>query len=263
MTHIISPDDDEWCVVSERPPKVRVMINLIRMKLDVSEWIQREMSFGRYEPEQTAWFKKCLVPGDIVVDVGASFGYYTTLSRYLVGNIGKVFAFEPSPIANKTIEETIIDSKITNILLFKGACGDKKGNISLFLPGAGGGGHSPSVFPSDSRFVPIEVPVVRLDEFEPLVNQEKNIKLVKIDVEGYEPNVLDGMSELIKAGRVENIICEFNSGWLSQNVITPEMLFDKFINYGYKVVKKTGVSQGPTFWGGTYTLQDIWFTKSQ
>jgi FkbM family methyltransferase len=243
--------DAEWCSVSELPPKKRVIVNSFRMKLNLSEWIQQAMASGAYEPEQTSWFKKCLKPGDIAIDVGASFGYYTTLSSSIVGPTGLVFAFEPSPIANRTIEEAINDSGVGNVILTKSACGSKNTTLSLFLPNAGNL-HSPSLLPSDSEFIPVNVPVIRLDEFGPILN--KDIKLIKIDVEGYEPDVIDGMLGLMKEKRVANIICEFNSGWLIRNSTTPQQLLSKFADYS--IVEKTVYKDY-----GTWNLQDIWFTR--
>jgi hypothetical protein len=69
------------------------------MLFDLRETIQRQMFLGAYEPEQPGWFRECLGPGDIVIEIGASFGYYTTLGSALVGPSGKVFAFEPNPVS--------------------------------------------------------------------------------------------------------------------------------------------------------------------
>ena len=78
------------CILGKR---VRAVVHQAKMRLDLREWIQQQMFLGEYEPEQTGWFRECLEPGDAVIDVGASFGYYTTLASALVGPSGKVFAF--------------------------------------------------------------------------------------------------------------------------------------------------------------------------
>jgi FkbM family methyltransferase len=243
------------CILGER---VRAVVHQAKMRLDLREWIQQQMFLGEYEPEQTGWFRECLEPGDAVIDVGASFGYYTTLGSALVGPSGRVFAFEPSPIAGRVIEEAIRDSGIRNIVLTKAAVGKANGSVPLYLPNSRSL-HSPSIFYSDPAFSPVQVPMMSLDCFEPLQDVSK-VKLVKIDVEGYEPDVLDGMEHLIRSRRIENVLCEFNSGWLLRNSTTPERLLDRFLGLGFDIRKQTTLQRIPTGKPGeTFDLQDIWF----
>ncbi|MHB9069817.1 MAG: FkbM family methyltransferase [Sedimentisphaerales bacterium] len=239
--------------------RIKAVVDQAIMKLDICEGIQRGMFLGLYEPTQTAWFKECLCPGDVFIDVGASFGYYTTLGASLVGPMGKGFAFEPSPIANQVIEEMIKDSKLEHILLTKAAVGREPGKVSLFLPTTRYL-HSPSILYSDPGFVPVQVPVIALDSFAPLENVPK-IKLVKIDVEGYEPDVLVGMEHLIKQKRIENIICEFNSGWLKRNSMTSKQLHERFLDLGYQVRMQTRLEENLIgYHGEFFDLQDLWFS---
>jgi FkbM family methyltransferase len=236
------------------------IVNRARMRLDVGEFIQRNMFLGTYEPRQTAWFRECLRPGDTVVDVGASFGYYTTLGAELVGPAGRVFAFEPSPIASKVIENAIRDSGIANVVLTKAALGRAASTVSLFMPNTPHL-HSPSILPTDKEFVPVEVPVMRLDQFEPL--RDRPIKLLKMDVEGYEPNVLDGMTGLIEKGQVHNVICEFNSYWLERNSTTPAELLARFHGHGFKIREQSALNDNLVgHKGAHFELQDIWFARA-
>ena len=83
---------------------------------------------------------------------------------------------------------------------------------------------------------------------------------MKIDVEGYEPNVLEGMKIMLKNRIVENIFCEFNSWWLSQNSTTTNDLFNIFSEYGYVIYKKTEHQKGlKGHKGSFFDLQDVWF----
>lgn len=239
--------------------KIKAVVNQVTVRLDLGESIQQSMILGTYEPIQTAWFKQCLLPGDVFIDVGASFGYYTTLGALLVGPTGKVFAFEPSPIANQAIEEMIAASMFQNVFLTKAAVGKEAGSVSLFLPNTRNC-HSPSILKSDPGFVPVQVPIIALDHFAPLENVPK-VKLVKIDVEGYEPDVLAGMERLVKEKRIENIICEFNSGWLRRNSMTPVQLLEHFLNLGYQVYKQTRLKENLIgHLGERWSLQNFWFS---
>jgi FkbM family methyltransferase len=241
--------------------RIKAVVNQATVRLDLCEMIQLQMFLGLYEPTQTAWFKECLRPGDVFIDVGASFGYYTTLGASLVGPTGKVFAFEPSPIASQVVEKMIEESMLQNVLLTKAAIGRESGNVSLFLPTTRHL-HSPSILYSDPGFVPVQVPVIALDHFAPLENVPK-VKLVKIDVEGYEPDVIAGMDRIIKEKRIENIICEFNSGWLKRNSMTPKLLLERFLDLGYQVRMQTRLERNLIGrHGELFDLQDLWFSRS-
>ncbi len=242
--------------------KVKSVVNQANLYLDLREVIQRRMFLGIYEPIETEWFKECVEAGDIIIDVGANFGHYTTLGATLVGAKGKVFAFEPSPIASKVIEDAIKESSIQNVMLTKSAVGKNIGIVNLFLPTTQHL-HSPSIMKSDPSFITLQIPVIALDTFEPLISVPL-IKLIKIDVEGYEPNVLDGMNNMLREKRILNIFCEFNSWWLERNETTTRQLLERFLDYGYKIHKQTDLQEGLVGHNGaSFNLQDIWFKLPQ
>ena len=84
--------------------------------------------------------------------------------------------------------------------------------------------------------------------------------MIKIDVEGYEPDVLQGMTNILMEGRVQNIFCEFNSWWLERNLTTSQELLDRFLQYGYVIHKKTKIQRDLVgHKGASFNLQDIWF----
>lgn len=238
--------------------RIASTVNGVRLKLDLREAIQRQMFLGTYEPEHTAWFGQCLQPGDTLIDVGASFGYYTTLGSRLVGANGKVFAFEPSPIANRTLSEAIDSGALLNVQLEKVALGGSEGTVELYMPTTDYL-HSPSIFFSDASFEKMPIPVIPLDNH-PVINQLDDITLIKIDVEGYEPDVLSGMTTLVKDKRIKNVICEFNSGWLSRNETSSEQLMENFLDLGFRVHKQTQLQLDlDGHKGETFNLQDFWF----
>lgn len=240
--------------------QVPAIVNLCKMRLNLDETIQREMYQGIYEHQQTQWFKKYLRCGDVVIDIGASFGWYTTLSISLIGAKGKIFAFEPSPIANSVIENMIKESRLDNIHLVKAAVGDQNGKTQIFMPTINYL-HSPSEFRSGIDYIPIEAKVIKLDDFEPLKSIPK-IKLVKIDVEGSEPDVLAGMENILKSGKIQYLMVEFNSYWLKMNKTTPQELHDKIIALGYAVIEETELKTDcKDLFGKDYSLQDKLFEK--
>ncbi len=240
-------------------PRVRCVVNSMVVRIDILESIQQRMFLGEYEPTQTDWLKECLSPGDRFVDLGANFGYYTSLASKIVGDAGRVIAFEPSPRAAQVIRDMIAENEIKNVHLVQAAVGEKDGKIEIFMP-SNNGTHSPSALFSDPTFTRLQVPLIALDHYGPL-NVGTPIKLIKIDVEGFEPNVIKGFRRLAQAGLIQNLFCEFNSGWLRRNSTTPKQLFEAIVDCGFVVHKKTEPTTHPEADGlQTFELQDIWFS---
>ena len=233
-------------------------VHSLLMRLDTGEAIQNAMASGNYEPEQTGWARECLSAGDRFVDIGANFGWYTALASTIVGPTGSVFAFEPSPVAASAIANTIAENRLTNVTLVRAAVGDAVGQERLYMP-VNDSVHSPSAFFSDPNFVPLQVPLISLDRYEPLITDGRPIKLIKINVEGYEPNVLRGMRALVQKGLVKNLFCEFNSGWLKRNAFTTAQLLKLIISYGFSAHKKTSLQVSSERNGDPFELQDMWF----
>jgi hypothetical protein len=113
------------------------IVNGIAMDLDLGEAIQRQMATGSYEPEETEWVRRHVGPESVFVDVGANFGWYTTLALSLVGPRGRVFAFEPSPVAFSNLKRGIDRSIYRNATLINAAVGRKTGSIIIYLPKGG------------------------------------------------------------------------------------------------------------------------------
>lgn len=235
------------------------IINGFIRSLDPTEGIQGAMVSDTYEPAQSDWVRSILQTGARFVDVGASFGYYTSLASRIVGPTGRVFAFEPSPVAYKSLVEMISDNQIENIEVYHAAAGDRDGKVDILLP-PNGELHSPSIFDCGEGFTPHSVPLVRLDSHLALADGVL-IDLIKIDVEGFEPNVIEGLRGLISRGLVRMIMLEFNSGWLRRNgSMTPERLLEIILGLGYAVVARTEKGVGIERDGVTpYELQDILF----
>jgi len=86
---------------------------------------------GVWEESSTKIFKNSINEGDIVVDVGASIGYFTLLAAKLVGNKGKVFAFEPGPENFKILKKNVEVNKYDNVILEQKSVSDINGKINL------------------------------------------------------------------------------------------------------------------------------------
>ena len=154
--------------------------------------------FHTHEPLNTKLLSKNLKKGMICFDIGANIGYYTLLESKIVGEQGKVVAIEPSPVNFKLLQKNIQDENVTNVELYQIAGGDHDGMIKFFLDP-----HSNlSRIIKNEEKVPengqiVEVPIKKLDSFLETL-QIKTLDFIRMDVEGYEFNILEGMKNSIK-----------------------------------------------------------------
>lgn len=80
----------------------------------------------------------------------------------------------------------------------------------------------------------------------------ETIDLLKLDVEGYEPAVLEGAAQLLRSKRIRAILCEFNRDWLSTAGCSSEKLYRQIIAAGYR-------DATPTIWNPLSDLQNRLF----
>lgn len=187
----------------------RITGNLL-VELDPLEWAQLDLLRDRVqEPLTTALFGELLRDGDTYVDVGSHIGYHTLIARQHIGMTGRVLAIEPQPYHCDRILANWHYNKFENITVQVAAAGRESGFISLSHQPAEdrsrlsllGEAHARDVAPKREFRVPIIPLRSILDQ-----NGIGAVRLLKIDVEGYESTVIEGLCEASEL--VENIILE-------------------------------------------------------
>jgi FkbM family methyltransferase len=183
------------------------------MELDVSDWIQRNMYLGCYEQRETSRILSHLRPGMTFVDVGANVGYYTAMASSIVG-AGRVISYEPNPCAYQWLKDWARANEATNITPVCAALGGEEGTIAAYYADADTG--TTSLVPALACRAGNETVVnVRTLDSEAERLGIRHIDIMKIDVEGYEPQVFKGAARLLEEGRIGAILCEFVAEWLS------------------------------------------------
>jgi FkbM family methyltransferase len=156
--------------------------------------------FRVWEPVITAWFKTVLKPGDVVIDVGANIGYYTTLAAKAVGPSGRVIAIEPFPETFAALRDNVRRNGLTNVELVNAAVGDGA-VLSLYQDPSGALGTISMLQQPGWKHV-ADVPTIRIEQVVPSELRER-LRLVKIDAEGAEDIALRSMGELLDSTGVE------------------------------------------------------------
>lgn len=212
------------------------------LKSDFAEIQGSKMFLGKGDPMgisiegvwgelDTKVFKNQIKKGDIVVDVGASIGYFTLIAAKIVGETGKVFAFEPDSKNFEILRKNVEINKYQNVILEQKAVSDVNGKINLFS--SNGIGFHSTINPHSSA-PPIPIVSVKLDEYFRDLNLIDKIDFVKIDVEGAEFRVLNGMKSILKESRHVKIFTEFMKYFLEQVGIDPKDMLNLLLNNEFK-----------------------------
>jgi len=137
--------------------------------------------------------------GGVVYDVGANLGFFSMIAAKLVGTSGQVYSFEPVIENAATIRLNAKLNQLPNLTCFELAVGSRAGNLELLLSDWNGGASlSPTSVKPTEAVARREVCVVALDDF---ITEQRLLPptFVKIDVEGFELEVMQGMSKTIAA----------------------------------------------------------------
>ncbi|MGH9195362.1 MAG: FkbM family methyltransferase, partial [Acidimicrobiia bacterium] len=161
-----------------------------------------QMLIGTYERETQLAVRDLLRPGDIVVDVGAHIGFFTKLFSKAVGDSGLIYALEPHPTTFQTLVHNC--RKQRNVRFLQAAASAISGEVEFYESDTSTG--SNSLIPTRSvHHRQFRVPAVALDD----ILRGTKVRLVKIDVEGAELEVLSGMRDLIAHADSLTLIVEF------------------------------------------------------
>jgi FkbM family methyltransferase len=145
---------------------------------------------------------KCLSKGDVFIDVGANIGYYSILAGKIVGEKGQVIALEPISETVKVLDLNIKLNNLENIRVIPKAAWSDSSLLNVYLP-EGYYGWASAVKLHGSKFFTLEA--VSLDDVSKKIPA---VKLLKIDVEGAEYQVLIGARETLK--KTKHIIMEIS-----------------------------------------------------
>jgi len=176
------------------------------------------VTYGEYSEGEVEVFRKVLRSGDVAIDVGANIGALTVPMAKLVGEQGKVWAFEASDANLKLLYKNIEQNNLSKVEVLPFAASDKSGFLKVDKQSAL---HAYSR--RDINEGEFEVSCMTIDEL-----KLAKVKLIKIDVDGHELQVLNGAVETIKRCRpiiyIENEIAEKR-----------EALVAWFIDHGYRL----------------------------
>lgn len=151
---------------------------------------------GVWEQEETSFLRKIVRPGQVVVDGGANYGYYTILFSHLVGLRGEVHSFEPLNEAYRLLRQhVLLNNAGANVLLNRYGLGEKKKRTNIYVMKGWGWG-SATVRPTGDILMGT-CQMVTLDWY---IKQRKinRVDFIKLDIEGSELSALKGSIQTLQ-----------------------------------------------------------------
>ena len=182
-----------------------------RIIVDVSDYCGRPIYYwGDYDRRVTQICVDVLSPGDYMLDIGANYGEVALAAASRVGPEGAVHAFEPNPRIWRYLQVSAELNGLSNLHVHNVALGEDNGTVQLAVPD----GNSGAAFIQHDAGCTGEksaknVPVQMRNAAEFIEQLElPALSVIKLDVEGMEPNILRAMSAILKRYEPRMIVFE-------------------------------------------------------
>lgn len=216
----------------------------IRWRLDLAEGIDLALYlFGKFEPTTVAAYQRLIRPGDVVLDIGANIGAHTLWLARAVGDSGKVYAFEPTAYAYGKLAQNLslnpaLAARVVaeQIMLVETAHAPVSPEIYASWPLDGGANlHDAHLGRPESTAG------ARSATLDAYTAAWARVSLIKLDVDGYECQVLGGGRELL-AKHKPAIIMELAPYVLEERGASLEALLGLLATAGYALFDLDGVT---------------------
>jgi FkbM family methyltransferase len=193
---------------------------------------------------ETQYLEPYVEPGDVVVDVGANYGYTTTYFASEVGPEGFVLSLEPEPETRALLEHNVRSCGYRNVEIVPAAAGAHSGRTHLWRSATNFANHSlnDSLVPNvrDS----VEVDLVSVDDLCASRLGDRLPTVLKVDVEGWEWAVLQGARQVLEEARPA-IWLEYWPDGIRANGHEPGDVLDLFDSLGYVTTAHDLVIEAP------------------
>lgn len=206
-------------------------------------------------------------PGDTVFDVGAHIGRFSLLIEQLVGDTGRIFAFEPVPDTYWSLRECLALNRSTRVIAEQAAICDRVGRarMNCFDPELSAWntlGNPTMTTATGVQVAPtahVTVPALTLDQVCERDGIDR-IDFLKVDVEGFELAVFHGATRLLGERRIDRLCFEISQLPLAGAGIAARQVFELLESFGYTVYEfdaQSGRFAGPVhdstaFWSNYY-----------
>ena len=162
--------------------------------------------FNVYEKSEIKFIKSISFKGMKVIDIGANIGYYTTLLSQEAGDKGLILAIEPDLESFKYLSRSINSLENKNVLSFPIAASNLRQKLPLYISKDNRGDNR--LYQNNQKRDHFLVDCLTIDELS-FKTKIESFDLIKVDVQGYEPKVFQGMQKTIRSSKNLTILTEF------------------------------------------------------
>ena len=196
------------------------------------------MLFAERELEHKKIIEMVLKPGMNVLDIGANIGYYAIMQLKIIGDTGKLIAVEPSKSNIQLLKKNLNLNGFNKVEIHNKAVSNITGKRKLYLSDMSNLNtfHKPTH--SNNLYLSGKTLEVETITVEKLVNKKFDLNLIRMDVEGHEVEILDGMIPFIKKSKSKPmIVFETHLSRYSKNHNFENTLKNLFkLGYHFKIV---------------------------
>jgi FkbM family methyltransferase len=210
----------------------------VRIRLDLRDYIQQRIYYESHEPVQLAFLERFLRPGDIVLDAGAHVGIFTLVAAASVQESGEVHSFEPVPNNFESLQLNVSLNGFENVTLNRAAVGAESGSLELGLPSAvPDTGTTSAMYTVGGAERRVSAPLVALDDYVKERIGDRPIRLLKMDVEGFEPAVLEGLGRRLASAPPDCVMLEVNFELLDRHGFQADAISKCLVEAGYRLYR--------------------------
>ncbi|MBN1804566.1 MAG: FkbM family methyltransferase [Sedimentisphaerales bacterium] len=197
---------------------------------------------GEMEEYETQLFRSIVKEGMVVADIGANIGYYTLIAARLVGDSGRVYAFEPEPMTFDLLCRNVEMNCSTNVIPVRKAISNRCSRAKFWVDKTGiaissfskGNVLSFESKETSKNLTCSDVETIALDEFFETSVGSTILDFLKVDTQGAEGLIVEGAEKILRNNDV-HMLMEFWPQGLRNVGTDPSKLLWNLESYGFQV----------------------------
>jgi FkbM family methyltransferase len=196
--------------------------------LDPERWLDQSIiKTGVHEPESSRAIEALVGPGQVVFDIGANIGYFAIAMSRLVGEKGRVIAFEPTVYYGEVLTKNLEENEIRNCEIVPYGLSSEEAELTAYI-----GDSSATLHWWLADTEPRESEPIRLQRLDDIVDglDIDRIDFIKMDIDGHEPFFFEGAWEALNRFR-PRILMEVSAPYFLDTGISPADIYDMLIEH--------------------------------